>query len=207
MMVSLFPKITATTGGAQVELAEVLAAIQGGRWAREVNAVRAATSAPDRRHLKAALPYFTASGTFAERKDAGLVVHSGIVALDLDAKQNPDWQLAHAKARLLADPYTFAVFVSAGGEGLCALVRITTDDHAGSFRSLAVYYAAHHQLVVDSLGDVSRARYVSFDPELYHNPNAERWEDVEAPAISKPAPGPVVRSLPGFIELLTAYLA
>lgn len=193
MMVSLFPHIKATTGAANVELESVLDAIRAGRWAREVAAVRRATTAPERRQLKAALPYFTASGTFAERKDAGLLQHSGIVALDLDGKQNPNWDMGHAKAALARDPYTYAVFVSAGGEGLCVLVRIPGDDHVGSFRSLAIYFAAQHGLFVDSLPDVSRPRYVSDDADLFLNPDAERWEDVEAAPAPK-ASAPVLRS-------------
>ena len=192
MMVSLFPQIKATTGGQSVEVEAVLESIRAGRWQREVEAVRRAESKTERRQLKMSLPYFTASGTFpGTRNDAGLAEHSGLVALDLDADHNPGLDCAAVKAQLAQDTYTYACFVSAGGQGLCVLVPIPGTDHAGSFRSLAAYYREHYGLSVDSLGDVSRPRYVSYDPALFLNPAACLWEDVEAePAKSRPTPPP-----------------
>lgn len=189
-MVSLFPHIKATTGGHACAITAVLDGIRAGKWRREVEAVRAADTKTERRQLKMALPYFTASGTFGTRSDAGLLQHSGLVALDLDADQNPGFDIAGAKALAAADAYTYAVFVSAGGQGLCALVRIPADNHGGSFRSLKAYYAQAYGLIVDSLGDVSRPRYVSYDATLFLNEESDTWEDVEAEAVAK-APAPV----------------
>ena len=194
MMVSIFPHIKATTGGHACPISQVLDGIQSGKWQREVEAVRRAETKTERRQLKMSLPYFTASGTFSTRNDAGLLQHSGLVALDLDADQNPGMNLASVKAILAADAYTYALFVSAGGEGLCALVRIPADNHGGSFRSLKAYYKQAHGLIVDSLGDVSRPRYVSFDPSLYTNPDAETWEDVELVEASLPQVKPMPAS-------------
>ena len=196
-MVSLFPHIKATTNGATAPIAAVLDGIRAGQWQREVEAVRRATTKTEKRQLKMSLPYFTASGTFGTRHDAGLLQHSGLVALDLDADQNPGFDVEKTRTRLAADGFTYALFVSAGGEGLCALVRIPGDEHTGSFRSLKAYYKAAHGLIVDSLGDVSRPRYVSFDPSLYLNPDADTWEDVEAepaPAPAKPIPASAYRA-------------
>lgn len=197
MMVSLFPHIKATTNGATAPLAQVLDGIRSGQWQREVEAVRRAETKTEKRQLKMSLPYFTASGTFGTRHDAGLLQHSGLVALDLDADQNPGFDLGKTKALLAGDAYTHALFISAGGEGLCALVRIPADNHAGSFRSLKAYYKQAHGLVVDSLGDVSRPRYISYDPALYLNPESDTWEDVEAeaaPAPAKPIPASAYRA-------------
>jgi len=192
MMVSLFPQIKATTGGQSVAVEAVLADIRAGRWQREVEAVRRAESKTERRQLKMSLPYFTASGTFpGTRNDAGLAQHSGLVALDLDADDNPGLDCAAVKAQLAQDTYTFAVFVSASGEGLCVLVPIPGADHAGSFRSLQAYYRQHYGLKADDLPDVSRPRYVSYDPALFLNPAACLWEDVEAePVKASPPPPP-----------------
>ena len=197
MMVSLFPHIKATTGGHTCPVTAILDGIRAGKWQREVEAVRRAETKTERRQLKMSLPYFTASGTFGTRNDAGLLAHSGLVALDLDADQNPAFDIAAAKHLLAKDAYTYALFVSAGGEGLCALVRIPGEHHAGSFRSLKGYYKAAHGLIVDSLGDVSRPRYVSFDAGLYLNADAPLWEDVEAeaaPAPARPVPASAYRA-------------
>ncbi|MCI1187871.1 hypothetical protein MON38_10605 [Hymenobacter sp. DH14] len=159
---------------AALHLAELLAGIRDGRWAEQVLAVRAlSASSTAYSEAKRSLPCFTPSGTFERRTPAGLLQHSGIVGLDLDARQNPGVDLSAVKVLLAADPSTYACFASAGGEGLCALVRIPADNHASSFRSLKAYYHQAYGLVVDDLNDVSRLRFVSYDPALYLNEEAE----------------------------------
>ncbi|MGI4819897.1 MAG: BT4734/BF3469 family protein [Janthinobacterium lividum] len=191
MMVSLFPQIKATTGGTQLEIEQVLAGIQAGKWQREAEAVRRATSKTEYRQLKNAAPYFTVSGTFAKREDAGLLQHSGLVALDLDKEHNPSLDVVADKVRLAADPYTYACFTSIGGAGLCCLIRIPTDNHAGSWASLAGYYLKTYELRADpACKDVSRPRFVSYDPALFVNPAADVWEDVEAEPAPKASPPP-----------------
>lgn len=39
--------------------------------------------------LKARLPAITPSGLFTVRKKEGLIAHSGLICLDIDAKENP----------------------------------------------------------------------------------------------------------------------
>lgn len=186
MTVSLFPTITATTGGHTCPLTAILDGIRSGQWAAAVAAVRSAETKTERRLLKSKLPYFTVSGTFDRREDRGLIAHSGFVALDIDGDDNPGISLATIREKLTADPYTHAGFVSAGGNGYCSIVRIPAEDHAGSFRSLQAYYLEHHGLHVDSLPDVSRPRFISYDPDLYHNPDSDEWQDVLD--VPKPAP-------------------
>lgn len=192
MLVSFFPKLINPEPTKVLHLAELLAGIRDGRWAEQVLAVRAlAPNSTAYSEAKRRLPCFTPSGTFERRTPAGLLQHSGIVGLDLDAKQNPGVDLAAAKVRLAADPTTYACFTSVGGEGLCVLVRIPTDNHADSFRSLKAYYKQAYGLVVDDLRDVGRLRFVSCDPALYLN------EEAEAFAESEPlTPAPVLDTTP-----------
>lgn len=174
MLVSFFPKLINPASAEALHLPELLAGIRDGRWAEQVLAVRAlSASSTAYSEAKRSLPCFTPSGIFERRTSAGLLQHSGIVGLDLDAKQNPGVDLAAAKVLLAAEPHTYACFASAGGEGLCVLVRIPADNHAGSFRSLKAHYHQAYGLVVDDLSDVSRLRFVSHDPTLYLNEKAE----------------------------------
>jgi hypothetical protein len=183
--VSFYPNLLATVNGQLFPIEQILTGIRTGDWLLPVSAVRAAKSKLERKQIKNKLPYFTVSGTFSTRRDDGLIQHSGCIALDIDAALNPGLNLNELATRLAADEYTLAGFVSAGGEGYCAIVRIPVDDHVASFRSLEAYYKERYGITVDSLPDVSRPRFVSFDPALYFNPDASVWEDV---LLSTPTP-------------------
>ncbi|MGI4875265.1 MAG: BT4734/BF3469 family protein [Janthinobacterium lividum] len=193
MMVSLFPTITDTTHSTDLAIESVLTGIREGQWRPLVEAVRACTTKAEQREAKKHVPYFTASGTFATRRDSGLVQHSGLVCLDLDAADNAGTDLNATRALVQADSYTFACATSISGAGFFVLVRIPADDHAGSFRALSAYYRQAFGLVVDSLADVSRPRFVSYDPALYHNPDAVVFEE-SLPAPAPRAAGPVLAS-------------
>ncbi|TVT43103.1 hypothetical protein FNT36_03150 [Hymenobacter setariae] len=193
MMVSLFPQIKATTGGEKLPLVEVLAGIMSGLWRAQVEAVRAEQPGSGAYDMaKRALPYFTPSGTFERRAVGGLVQHSGFMSLDLDAKPNPDTDWAQVRAAIEADEHTYACFLSTGGVGLCVLVPVPTTHHLGSFRALEVYYAEHFGVKIDqSCKDVSRARFVSYDPKLFLNEQAETFAElVEPKAATIPARQP-----------------
>jgi hypothetical protein len=193
MMVSLFPKITAKTHGQQLPLTEVLAGIKSGQWAAEVGAVRAQPAGSPAYDLaKKSLPYFTPSGTFEPRAVAGLLAHSGYMSLDLDAKPNPQADWAQVRAAITADEHTYACFTSTGGVGLCVLVPVPSANHLGSFLALEAYYAEHFGVRIDqSCKDVSRARFVSYDPDLYLNAHADTFGAVLEPAAAKvPARAP-----------------
>jgi len=61
----------------------------------EVEALRRITVKKERDYKKKLLPCITTSGLFASNKTEGLIKHSGIVAIDIDAKDNPninDWK-------------------------------------------------------------------------------------------------------------------
>jgi len=177
MQVSFYSSITDTTGTV-VPLADILAGIRTGTWLNAATPVRAAPTKAAQRAAKRRVPYFTASGTFAPRSAAGLQQHSGLLALDLDADQNPGHDLARLRPRLEQDPHTYACFSSVGGHGLCVLVPVPAEAalHRACFRAVEAYYQQTFGLAIDSLPDVSRARFVSYDPQLYLNPAARVWE-------------------------------
>ncbi len=190
MLVSFYSTITATTGQ-EVALTHVLEGIRTGRWAAETAAVRTAPTKTAQRQAKRRVPCCTVSGVFEPRSGAGLRQHSGLLALDLDADQNPGLDLAALRPRLEADAHTLACFTSVGGQGLCVIVPIDGRRHAASFRALQQYYRATFGVQVDSLPDVSRARFVSHDPALYYQAAAQPYAppaELPGPAPAEPAP-------------------
>jgi hypothetical protein len=188
MQVSFYATITDTTGHV-VALTTVLDGIRAGKWQAATAAVREAPTKPAQRAAKRRVPYFTASGTFAPRSTAGLRQHSGLLALDIDADQNPDLDLMALRPALEQAPHTYACFASVGGQGLCVLVRIAPDAtlHQANFRAVQQHYQRAFGVQVDSLPDVARARFVSHDPGLYLNATAPVW--VSPAAASGPAGG------------------
>ncbi|MBF9140825.1 BT4734/BF3469 family protein [Hymenobacter properus] len=198
-MVSLFPHIKATTGGHACPITQVLDSIRAGKWRREVEAVRACPAgSKEYDAAKKCLPYFTTSGTFEHRANAGLLAHSGLMSLDLDTKHNPDTDWAATRAAIEADEHTYACFLSTGGAGLCVIVPVPTSHHVASFRALERYYLNTFGVKVDRLPDVCRARFISYDPALYHNPHADTFAELLEPEAPKPIPAraPAPAALP-----------
>ncbi|WP_232341592.1 BT4734/BF3469 family protein [Hymenobacter ginkgonis] len=179
MLVSFYPD-SVTTAGQTLELPEVLAGIRDGRWRTAVEAARAALG--DKAayaRAKRRLPGFTTSGTFSAREDGKLLHHSGLLCLDIDAKDaNAGVDLVAARRAIETDSYAYAVGTSTGGVGFFVLVPIPAEDHKGSFRALAAYFQAEYGVAVDpSCSNVSRLRFVSYDPALCLNEQAATFEE------------------------------
>ncbi|MDJ1473153.1 VapE domain-containing protein [Xanthocytophaga flava] len=145
--------------------------IRQGLWQDEVLALRTCKEEAARKKRKNALPAVTIAGVFEGGKsDRNLKVHSDHIAIDLDHIDN----LPQVKACLEADPYTRAVFVSCGGQGLCVVVPIDGKRHEQAFDGLRQYYFQTYNLIVDPSGrNLGRLRFVSFDPDLIQNLDAQ----------------------------------
>lgn len=136
----------------------------------KINIIRNETDKSKRNILKEKLPCFTLSGLFKEKNDSGLLQHSNLICMDLDDVED----VKYCKTELIKDPYTFACFLSASGKGLAVIVKIDGTKHRESFDGLAEYYYNLYSLIVDpACKNLSRLRFMSFDPELYHNPDSK----------------------------------
>lgn len=156
-------------------LAELLDGIRGGTWADEVAKVRAAVAGKrpkkEIQKLKAdTLPAFTGAGTFTTRSNENLAHHAGLIVLDVDGL--PDAAAAERMRDVFAaDSCTVAAFVSPGGLGCKAIVRIDTpaDDaeHKQAFAALAEHWKGRG-IALDPCGkDAVRLCYVSHDPKAF----------------------------------------
>lgn len=126
--------------------------------------------------LKLQLPVVLFSGEFKERKDEGLIDHSGVIVLDFDHLEDVE----DTKKTLATDSYVFAVWVSPSGTGLKALVKIKFPErHRDQFRALVKYFDKQYGLEVDSSGiNESRACFESYDPELVYKENSETFTSI-----------------------------
>jgi hypothetical protein len=197
LQVSFYPESFQPEHSYVVQIVEALVDIKSGHWRSEVEAVRAQpVGSKPHAEAKRKLPSFTASGTFSRREAAGLLTHSGLLCLDLDAKgANTTLNFAAVRQAIEADAHTYACFSSAGGQGLSVLVPIPVTDHLGSFRALAAYYHQAHGVTVDpACKDVSRLRFVSYDPALYLNEAALAFETTLLKPSRAPSGPPVAAS-------------
>lgn len=121
--------------------------------------------------LKASLSAVTVSGLFSHRAAVNLIKHSGLLCIDFDDFDTAE-AAADMKKRLGADQYAFYTFFTASGN-LAVIVKINPDQHAESYLSAERYYLQHYGLTADSkCKDVSRLRFLTYDPEYILNDGA-----------------------------------
>ena len=155
--------------------------IRVGFAAEDVARLRAATEPSTQKVLKNALSYFTFSGIFKRCEESGLIEHSGIICIDFDNLTD----MAEAKHALTSFSFVLACFVSPRGNGYKVLVRIDPALHTETFVSLEWLFKANGYEVDTSGIDVSRACFISHDPDAYFNPDAETYyvDAAELPGI------------------------
>lgn len=183
--VSYYTSLRKTDSGKTVLLKDILEDIRSGKWEKEITRLRIATDLDHKKNLKNALPLFTPSGHFDERTENGLTHHANILVIDLD--KLPDvkatWEI------LVADTAVAFMFKSCSGNGLAVGVRIEGARHKDSFLFFQNYFLEKYQLKIDpACQNISRARLVSYDPDLYLNENAVLLQVSEAVKCVAPTP-------------------
>jgi predicted P-loop ATPase len=149
-----------------IDINTFLEGIQTGKWQDIALDVRNAPNKEIKDLKKKSAPVVTISGSFSERKADGLRKHSGYIAIDIDNLDDP----AETKKRISSDTYIYSAFISISGKGLCLIIKIDGTRHLDAFNAIAAYLYNEYQLIVDQSGkDVSRARFVSYDPFLLLN--------------------------------------
>ena len=149
-----------------IELASFLEGVQSGKWQDIVFDVRNAPTKEIKDLKKKTAPLVTISGSFSARKDDAIRQHSGFIAIDIDNLEDA----AAVKERIGADHYLYSCFLSIGGNGLCLIIKIDGTRHLDAFNGIAAYLYNEYQLIVDQSGkNVSRARFVSYDPFMLLN--------------------------------------
>jgi hypothetical protein len=203
-VVSLFATVKAVSS-LPVSIGTVLEGIRVGRWATKVEEVRTTLAKAGKRaadEVKKTLPAVTFSGVFSggHRADQ-LASHSGVLCLDFDGLNG---NLSDVRSKLAGDPLCFALFTSPSGAGLKLLMKIPADaaEHGRTFDEAAAHFLERYGVTADkSCRDTSRFCFMSYDPDLYHNPGAKEfspppppkpvppWEKAEKPATT-PSPRP-----------------
>lgn len=155
--------------------------IRNGKYKSDIERVRSCIASGDTEkadQLKKKLPAFTPSGTFVGgRKLELLKQYNGFVHLDFD-KLKPE-QLKDAFQLISQIPFTFACFRSPSGNGLKVFIEVNTtaEKHDIAYRQVQTYYETWLNIPSDpKCKDVTRLCFVSDDPDLFLNPDNQKFD-------------------------------
>ncbi len=148
----------------ELEIEEFVLGIKFGKWKDATLKIRSIENKEERDKQKRNSPQVTISGTFAERAESNLIHHSGFICIDLDGVTD--------KSQLVNDPYLYCIFYSSSGKGLAGIFKINPLKHKESFNWLRMYLYNTYGLAADPAPqNVASTRCISYDPDLFHNPN------------------------------------
>ena len=179
--VSVFSNATTTTDPQHITIKELLSDIRGGKYAERINKARELKKINEVQYkaYKKKLPAFTLSANCNHRKSGNdvnkLIYHTGLLQIDIDGISED--YFPKIKNQIQSDKHTVFCFVSPGGDGLKAGIMIDGDHHRESFDQAERYYKETYGIEIDKLTkDLYRPFFVSYDPELFINPQAETFK-------------------------------
>lgn len=117
------------------------------------------------------LPAVAYNGMFSEVNNKGLNCYSNITAMDFDDINSYD-EMGHLWRMLVNIPYVYSVFVTPSGRGLKALVIHDNTNpamHGDLYNQLLQMFDVASKDV--SCKDLARRNYLSYDPNIWVNPN------------------------------------
>lgn len=186
ILISQYKNVNDIVSSKETELHDFFRDVKNGRWQDIVLYIRTIEDEKKRKEEKKRCPLVTISGSFHSRKDEEIRKHSGFIAIDLDHLPNAET----TKDLIKSDPYVYAAFVSISGKGLCLIMKIDPTRHEDAFVAIEQYIYNNYQEIVDRSGkNVSRARFVSYDPNIYINEKALVFKKyLKKEVKKKPAP-------------------
>lgn len=117
------------------------------------------------------LPAIAYNGRFSEVNNTGLIEYSCMTAMDFDHIDTLD-EMKHLKNRLINTPCVLMVFVTPKGKGLKALVLHDNTDKDRHWDLYGQLLQKFNVATKDTgCTDIARRHYLSYDPEIWVNPN------------------------------------
>ncbi len=115
-----------------------------------------------------------------DRNDKNHLFHTGFIAFDIDTDKNPYLLTDGESMRdfmIEKIPYIAYLGKSVSNLGYWGLLPILNkDDHYGHYEAMKYLFAAH-QIILDKTSDISRLRFLAYDPDHYLNHNAKIFHD------------------------------
>lgn len=170
--ISIYSKANDTKSKKTIPIDLFFEGIRDGKWQDIVLPIRTISDKEQRTEAKKIAPAVTIGGLFKERTDSGLDKHSGFLAVDIDDVED----INHLKSLICTDKYVYAAFVSIGGRGLCVVLKINGVKHREAFQGASEYFYDNYRVILDPTSiNVSRLRFVSYDPDIYLSDTCERF--------------------------------
>lgn len=157
--------------------------LHSAKYAKQVEAIRAAGTKEERDKLKATLPAITPSGVFTRREEAGLIRHSGLIQVDIDFKDNVHvGNYVELKAQLAKLQNMAYLGLSVSGTGFWGLIPILyPEKHKQHFLALKSAFLKMGIRIDEKPGNVASLRGYSWDETAYFNHSAKPFVLLEEP--------------------------
>lgn len=180
--ISLFNRITDINHPEEYEIDKVLDIIKTSSYyhvAEKVDAVRKAKKDEDKDKAKMKLPAVTWNGTFKTKNRSDLIHYSSFTALDFDHIQLE--KMDEFGKWLQGFSCVYAYYITPSGKGYKAI--ILHDNYEPLY-----HYDLYNQLLKlfdcpekdTSTVDLARGNFLSYDPNLWKNPNPEPFHFVSS---------------------------
>lgn len=160
------------------------------KYREQIEWLRTLVNKTKRNAIKYHLPQATISGVFSgSRKAENLVQHSGLICIDIDAKDNPDKEkFKSLKEDVLSNIAEVAYASrSVGGKGFFVIIPLLyPNQHRAQFEQLLIDFEKLGIVIDHACSDVCRLRCLSYDENPYVNENAAPYNGM----YRKPKPTP-----------------
>ena len=168
--VSFYDSLKETGSNKTLKIEDLFHEIKTGKWKGLILDVKSNLT------LKKTLPCFTPTGTFSYRNSEGISIYSGLICLDIDNVEN----LTSIIPILKTTKWIWAIFTSPSGKGL--KIFVLTQSIITNYKKLEEEIAlAFHSLTGlmrdERAKDISRVHFISYDPDLYINPEPIYFEN------------------------------
>lgn len=179
MKISLFKTVVNPhdlANPAHVDPEKAILGIKNGKWKGIVERVRSITHKEDRDIAKKELPAILFGGTFSYRSINAFMEPSNLVCIDFDGMSEEEMVEMTGRLKLL--PYVYAVFRSPSNRGIKAVIRApfkSYEDYKSVFCALDNEFGQIKSFDMAN-SDISRACFVSYDPEAYLNTDASYFD-------------------------------
>lgn len=117
------------------------------------------------------------------RSDKNTLFHTGFITIDIDIEKNPCLSQPGVSDEMRdfiinEVPYIAYMGKSVSNIGLWGLIPIAyKDDHYAHFRAITKYFSERSIYMDVPLSDVSRARFISYDPDAHIELNPKIFTD------------------------------
>lgn len=172
--ISYYPSISEPHKGIIVQLLKLL---QSTKHQEVIEILRKEADPIKQKELKEKLPCFTVAGVFKGRSSAGLIMSSGLAAIDLDHAENYD--ALHLMKEFKKIPYIAYCGLSCRGQRLFLIAPFATDNYNGHYERLIESFEDMGLPMGDSCHkQISQPRYVSYNDEntCFYNHNAKAYD-------------------------------